>query len=53
MAIIIKEIVVKATIESKAHFSYEKEQFLMELKTEVRKEIKDQLKKELLRNTKR
>lgn len=51
MAIIIKEIVVKTTVENKTSLSSAKEKQLTGLKAEIIREVKSLLKKELLRNT--
>jgi hypothetical protein len=53
MAIIIKEIVVKATLESKGNSRVVEEERILQLKMEVVREIKELLKKDSLRNTKR
>lgn len=53
MAIVIKEIIVKTTLESKGNSRAVDEEQIQQLKMEVVQEIKDLLKKEFLRNTKR
>lgn len=53
MAIVIKEISVKATIETKSVNSLLKEKDTQQLKAEIMEEIKALLKKTTLRNAKR
>ncbi len=53
MAIVIKEILVKATIGGKPVHNLLNENDIQQLKAEIIEEIKTELKKTILRNAKR